>query len=181
MEVRRRTLRAGGEALTTRHLSRTRRVTPAARRSISRPTAMRPVVSRVIAVWLAVIPMVTGLSPVFAAACALPAGFTPRARVEQGGVVILYRTEPASIEVGKHFSIDAVVCADAGTAVLERVDATMPEHRHGMNYRATVGPNGTGRYMAKGLLFHMPGRWEIVFDVERAGQRTRLTSEVELE
>jgi hypothetical protein len=62
-----------------------------------------------------------------------------------------------------------------------RVDATMPEHRHGMNYRATVAPQGGGRYVAEGLLFHMPGRWQLLFDVETRGATERLTSDVVLE
>jgi hypothetical protein len=36
------------------------------------------------------------------------------------------------------------VCAAAPARVL-RVDADMPEHRHGMNYRARVSPAGDGR------------------------------------
>jgi hypothetical protein len=122
-----------------------------------------------------------GSAATVAAACDVPAGFAPRARVESAGVVVVYRTMPAAIQVGQHFSVDALVCADAGTPVLARVDAQMPEHRHGMNYRATVASSGAGRYVAEGLLFHMPGRWQLVFDVERAGQRTRLTSEVNVQ
>jgi hypothetical protein len=49
------------------------------------------------------------------------------------------------------------------------VDAQMPEHRHGMNYRPTVSATGNGRYVAEGLLFHMPSRWQLRFDVERDG------------
>jgi hypothetical protein len=118
---------------------------------------------------------------VHASACGAPADFAPRARLEQGGVVVVYRTLPTTIVVGQHFSVDALVCADTGSPVLARVDAQMPEHRHGMNYRPTVAPSGAGRYVAEGLMFHMPGRWQLVFDIERAGERTRLTSDVNLE
>ena len=159
MEERRGTLRARREALTTP--SRVRRAASAA--------------------WLAAIVLVVGAGAAAADACDVPAGFTPRGRVEQSGVILVYRTVPPTIEVGKHFSLDALVCADSGTPVLERVDATMPEHRHGMNYRATVGAKGPGRYVAEGLMFHMPGLWQLVFDVERAGQRTRLTSDLDLQ
>jgi hypothetical protein len=142
--------------------------------------------SRLPATWFAVILLVVGagaavILPAAADACEVPAAFTPRARVEHSGVIVVYRTVPPTIEVGKHFSLDALVCAETGTPVLERVDATMPEHRHGMNYRATVGAKGPGRYVAEGLMFHMPGLWQLVFDVERAGQRTRLTSDLELQ
>jgi hypothetical protein len=130
---------------------------------------------------IALVAAALGSAAPAAAACAVPAGFAPRGRVADAGILVLYRTLPAAIEVGRHFSVDALVCADTGPAVLARVDAHMPEHRHGMNYRATLAARGGGRYVAEGLLFHMPGRWQLVFDVERAGQRTRLTSEVEVE
>jgi hypothetical protein len=50
-----------------------------------------------------------------------------------------------------------------------------------MNYRPTLEAKGAGRYLAEGLLFHMPGRWQLLFDVERGGRRTRLSSDVLLE
>ena len=54
-----------------------------------------------------------------------------------------------------------------GRALPERVvlDAHMPEHRHGMNYRTKVTPRGAGRYSSEGWLFHMPGRWEVRFEL----------------
>ena len=116
-----------------------------------------------------------------AEACDVPADFTPRGRIEDAGIVLVYRTVPAVIQIGRHFSVDALVCAGTGSAVLAHVDAQMPEHRHGMNYRATVAAAGAARYVAEGLLFHRPGRWQLLFDVERAGRRLRLTSEVDVE
>jgi hypothetical protein len=107
-------------------------------------------------------------------------GFTARGRLESGDVVVLFRTLPATIEVGRHFSVEAVVCAAASPRGL-RVEAGMPEHRHGMNYRARVAAAGPGRYVAEGLLFHMPGRWQLVFDVERDGRTERLATDVLLE
>ena len=46
-----------------------------------------------------------------------------------------------------------------------RVDAAMPDHRHGMNTEAVVTSTGAGRFVVDGLLLHMPGRWELYFDV----------------
>ena len=51
----------------------------------------------------------------------------------------------------------------------------MPEHRHGMNYKASIKPAAGGRYRADGLMFHMPGRWEIIFEVRAAGRTDRVT------
>jgi hypothetical protein len=112
--------------------------------------------------------------------CAAPAGFAPAGRIESRDTILLYRTVPATIEIGKHFTLDAVVCSNAAPSAL-RVDAQMPAHRHGMNYRARVSPQGDGRYRAEGLLFHMPGKWQFVFDVERPGRTERLTADVVVE
>ena len=56
------------------------------------------------------------------------------------------------------------------------VAATMPEHRHGMNYRPSVTAAGAGMYRADGLLLHMPGRWELMFGVRTGGWTERLTA-----
>jgi len=116
-----------------------------------------------------------------AEACEIPAGFTPRGRVESAGITVVFRTLPPAIELGRHFAVDALVCADGAAPVLTRVDAQMPEHRHGMNYRPTLAPRGGGRYVAEGLLFHMPGRWELSFDVEAGGRRARLATDLVVE
>jgi hypothetical protein len=114
--------------------------------------------------------------------CRIPPGFGAQDRAESADFVVHYRPVPAPIVVGRHFAIDAVVCAKARAAVRGlRVDAQMPEHRHGMNYRATIAAQGEGRYLAEGLLFHMPGRWQLVFDVETRGTTERLTADIVLE
>jgi hypothetical protein len=107
----------------------------------------------------------------------------PGTRVESERYVVIYRTTPAKIAVGKHFTVDALVCAKGQGASPTglRVDATMPEHRHGMNYRPTVAAKGPGRYVAEGLMFHMPGRWQLVFDVEGKGGTDRLATDITLE
>jgi hypothetical protein len=122
------------------------------------------------------------LAVVTAAACESSGGITPpQGRVESSGIVVVFRTQPPVLELGRHFTIEALVCTDDPAPVLTRVDADMPEHRHGMNYRPTLRSLGAGRYLAEGLLFHMPGRWRLLFDVERGGGRTRLTTDVLLE
>lgn len=71
------------------------------------------------------------------------------------------------IPVGRHFAMDIELCLPPpGDSTLPlRVDADMPAHKHGMNYRASVKLVAPGRYVAEGLMFHMPGRWRIVFDL----------------
>ncbi len=91
------------------------------------------------------------------------------------GWQIAWRAAPTPIPVGRHFALDIALCAPAGQALPAtlRVDATMPEHRHGMNYRPGVSAHGTGLFRAEGLMFHMPGRWELVFEWRDAAGATR--------
>jgi hypothetical protein len=105
----------------------------------------------------------------------------PRGRAETAGIVVVFDPSPPAVEIGRHFTLDIRVCADGAAPTLTRVDADMPEHRHGMNYRASLTGRGDGRYVAEGLLFHMPGRWRLSFDVERDGRRTRLASDLVVE
>ncbi|HSQ71473.1 MAG TPA: hypothetical protein VLM87_03550 [Rubrivivax sp.] len=88
-------------------------------------------------------------------------------RLDSGPVQLAWRAEPAPIAVSRAFALLVTLCpADAR---LLRVDATMPEHRHGMNYRPSVQPLGGGAWRVEGLLWHMGGRWELRLDVESAG------------
>jgi hypothetical protein len=115
--------------------------------------------------------------------CAAPAGFDGHHRLESGDTVVLYRTVPPAIPIGQHFSVEAVVCAGPAAAAAPglAVDAFMPEHRHGMNYRPRVVRRPDGVHVADGLLFHMPGRWQIRFDVRRGDRTERLSADTDVE
>lgn len=93
--------------------------------------------------------------------------------------MLAFRSDPMRIETGEPFALLLNVCTKSGKpAELVAVDAKMPEHRHGMNYRPSIVAAQDGRYRAEGLVFHMPGRWELTFDV-RAGEETeRLTHDI---
>jgi cytochrome c peroxidase len=95
-----------------------------------------------------------------AGACELPLRGT---QLESPRFSLVFRTE--KITVAKHFTLEVAACSKSGGRAPEslKVDATMPEHRHGMNYAPTVKKLGPGRWQAEGLMFHMPGRWEFVF------------------
>jgi hypothetical protein len=99
------------------------------------------------------------------------------------GARIAFVARPAPVPVGQHFNLDFVVCAAAAvrTDAAIQVDADMPAHRHGMNYRATVSTLTPGVYRAEGLMFHMPGRWRVIFDLPLEGRTLRLTRELEVQ
>jgi hypothetical protein len=50
-----------------------------------------------------------------------------------------------------------------------------------MNYRAGVTVVKPGTYRAEGLLFHMPGRWDLTFDVVSGNSVERLASVIRVE
>lgn len=97
-----------------------------------------------------------------AQACDLPGA----KRLEGQTLALAYRTVPAKIPVGAHFSLEILVCPKAGAAMPAdiKADASMPEHRHGMNYKPSIAEEGGGRFRSEGWLFHMPGRWEFAFE-----------------
>jgi len=125
---------------------------------------------------------------------AAPCGGDLRGAViaESSNYLVAFRTQPPRIAVGKHFSVEFETCAkgDAPASTGVAVDAFMPEHGHGMNYRAVVKPVAgakpanaptIARYRAYGLMFHMPGRWDFYFDVRSAGGTERATRSIVLE
>lgn len=117
---------------------------------------------------LAVLALLALLAPGAAQAqlaCTLP----PDAgeRLVSGQLQLAWRAEPSPIVVGQPFALLLTLCP--ATARLQRVDATMPEHRHGMNYRPSLQDLGGGRWRAQGLLWHMAGRWELGLDVQDDG------------
>ena len=104
-------------------------------------------------------------------------------RIENAHYAVVFKTMPDPIAVGSHFSVDFAVCpqGDAEKPRNVRIDAQMPEHRHGMNYRPVVVASGPGAYRADGLMFHMPGRWELFFDVVTSAGSERLTVPLSIE
>lgn len=86
------------------------------------------------------------------------------------------------VPMARHFVLEVQLCsAAAATAHLAKVDASMPEHRHGMNYRPVITPLGDGRYRVEGMMFHMAGRWEVAFEVRSGKEVTRLTHDMQIE
>ena len=103
--------------------------------------------------------------------------------IENARYAVAYTTAPDPIPVGRHFVVEFAVCARDGAKPPQsvRVDANMPEHKHGMNYRPGVTKVGPETYRAEGLLFHMPGRWELTFDVVAGNTTERMTDTMRLD
>ena len=61
------------------------------------------------------------------------------------------------------------------------VNATMPAHQHGMNTRPRIEDLGKGKFVVRGLLFHMAGEWEVAIDVAKGGVREYIKTSLTLE
>ena len=93
--------------------------------------------------------------------------------------MVAFRPDPIRIEVGEPFALLFNVCTKSNNAAeLVAIDAQMPEGKQGMNYRPTIVSMGDGRYRVEGMVFHMPGRWEITFDVRAGEESERLSHEL---
>ncbi len=111
-----------------------------------------------------------------AAACVPP---VEGARLESERFVLAYRAAPS---VGSFFAVEVGACAKPGHPQPEslKVDAHMPEHRHGMNYAPTLETLAPGRWRAQGLLLHMTGKWELVFELRASGITDRVAASYQL-
>jgi hypothetical protein len=108
---------------------------------------------------------------VLPAVAACPPGPEDGALLRDETTAAAWRAEPERITVGQPFALRVQLCPT--TLRLQRVDAWMPEHRHGMNYRPSVTPLGDGQWRVQGLLWHMAGRWELRLDVVDAAGAAR--------
>ncbi|MCH2136634.1 MAG: hypothetical protein MK101_08630 [Phycisphaerales bacterium] len=62
------------------------------------------------------------------------------------------------------------------------IDATMPDHRHGMLHKSDVRQLSHDTWLASDMLFHMPGLWRVHFNItDEEGVVHRAESDVILE
>ena len=76
--------------------------------------------------------------------------------------------------------LDRALTVPAVDATLQ-VDARMPQHRHGMNVRPQISEDEPGKYRVEGLRCHMPGHWELYFDITRDGLTERASCFLEFD
>lgn len=124
------------------------------------------------------------------ATAAEPKADAIRARQTSGGsYYVSYTPIPDPIPLNRVFSLDVRVWRDEAmttpaTDVAVSADAAMPHHHHGMNLVPRAERKGDGAFRVNGMLFHMPGYWEIYVDVRDAqgkrGSEERARFEVEV-
>ena len=89
-----------------------------------------------------------------------------------GTYAIEFETEPSPIPLSEDFVMRTRVSDSRGVWIDEAsvvVNADMPTHGHGMNTIPITTFVGDGWYETTGMLFHMPGSWQITFDIQVDG------------
>jgi hypothetical protein len=103
-----------------------------------------------------------------------------------GTYVVTYDLEPDEIPLNEPFGLRVRVCdADDRSTPLDNVslavDGRMPHHRHGMNRVPSIERTSDGTFEITNMLFHMPGYWELHFDITRGMTTERAQVEITLE
>jgi len=113
--------------------------------------------------------------------------FPHRLNSIDGSYIVEYRVLPGAVPLNQPFTIEARVLRDAnGSPVADEaasivVDARMPHHRHGMLTTPVLTARGGGLFRVEGMQFHMPGRWELYFDITENGVTERAMDVIVLE
>jgi hypothetical protein len=118
-----------------------------------------------------------------AGACEAPHTGTTGQQLRGERYALVLQPPAATWRSGAFFTLDVAICALSGpTSPLRlEVDARMPEHGHGMNYRPAIEALGPAQFRARGLLLHMAGRWRFEFTVVAADGRERLPLQIDIE
>ena len=97
----------------------------------------------------------------------------PSTGATDGGTFLIeYTTDPSPIPLSEDFVMRTRVTDIDGRWIEDAtvvVSADMPAHGHGMNTMPTTEYDREGWYVTEGMLFHMPGDWQIVIDVTADG------------
>ncbi len=99
-----------------------------------------------------------------------------------GRYAVELETTPAVLAVNQPFDVALKVLPKNGAAkdLDVVVDARMPAHFHGMNRVAKITRAGENTWKAEGLVFHMPGHWELYVDITQGGATERAQIDVDL-
>lgn len=115
-----------------------------------------------------------------------PANILPQKLVSDGGSFeVMLSSSPRIIPLNEMFELTLDVrpakTVKDPNPVWISVNATMPAHQHGMNTRPRIEDLGKGKFVVRGLLFHMAGDWEIAIDVAKGGVREHIKTSISLE
>ncbi|MEM7189006.1 MAG: hypothetical protein AAF439_05280 [Pseudomonadota bacterium] len=86
---------------------------------------------------------------------------------------------PNGVPLSQPFGASVTICSESGQLPTRiEVDATMPAHKHGMNYDARTTRIDDRKYKVENLLFHMPGVWQLEVTTYKDGTPHRFTRDL---
>ena len=99
-----------------------------------------------------------------------------------GSYSVTVESTPSPIPMNAVFDLRVAVAAKSGSAdgASVQVDARMPAHGHGMNRVPKITRQVDGSIKAEGMLFHMPGHWELYVDIAQGGKTERAQFDIDL-
>lgn len=101
------------------------------------------------------------------------------------GYIVKWSSAPNPLPLNEPFDIVFSVTPMKHSSESDKlevaVDAAMPSHGHGMNTQPSVQHEADGSYVARGLLFHMSGHWELYFDITAGNITERAQFGLDLE
>lgn len=115
-----------------------------------------------------------------------PGGGRQQVESNDRSYVVTYETVPNPIRLNEPFTLLFDVrpressLSRPGELGVE-VDARMPAHFHGMTRLPKFSRRKDGSYVAEGMLFHMPGRWEVYVDITQGPKVERAQWQVDLQ
>jgi DNA-binding beta-propeller fold protein YncE len=99
-----------------------------------------------------------------------------------GNYLVSWTPTGGSVALNKTFDMNVRVLSKdtrkPSEGVRLSVSAVMPAHYHGMNVKPVVTSVGPGLWQVSGMLLHMPGFWEINFDLDNGIVVERAQSDV---
>jgi hypothetical protein len=120
-----------------------------------------------------------------ASAAPPPVGELANVVTDGGSFELTLVSTPQPIPLNELFELAVEVRAirklDDPNPVWLDVLATMPAHKHGMNTLPRVEDLGDGRFLVRGVLFHMAGEWELEFDVVKGRIHEHAVARIKLE
>ena len=102
-----------------------------------------------------------------AVACAETDALMSRSETGSGAALSLENRSVSEPFEGRIWLCDVRAFSDV------KLEAVMTAHNHGLVYDPEIIRDEDGSFAIKNLLFHMPGLWQVSFEVEHAEGRDR--------
>ena len=86
---------------------------------------------------------------------------------------------PDDVPLNAPFAAKVTICSQLNQYPAKlAMDATMPAHKHGMNYQPSMEKIDDNHYSVNNILFHMPGIWRFEVTAYGKDKTHRYTYEV---